>query len=203
MGTDGQEEYLSQFIWGTQIPLQETMNAFHTFLRGFKLKYRAAYNAQNAKAIVEAGGTAPPRMALYDDLAPAQGEQLLYEKYIKEMRDTGITSLNLDLTNILAFPPTKKLYNIIMNYPQELIPIMDNVLRDVVLEMVDEELEVYKQNYAEGTIGELDVIRLDAEIEEMAKKIWKVRPFGGERTVNMRDLNPSGKALPLDAFTES
>ena len=192
-GLPSQEDYLSQFIWGTQIPLQETMNAFHGFLKGFKLKYRAAYNAQQAKSVVERGGIAPPPMSLYDNLKQGQGEQALYMKYITQMRETGITSLNLDLTNILAFPSTKKLYNIIMSYPQECIPIMDSVLRDVVLEQAEEELDRIRQGQMEGTVQEYEVIKLDAEIEEMTKKIWKCRPFGGEQTVNMRDLNPSGK----------
>lgn len=182
-----------KYIWGTTISLHESMNDFRSFLRGFKLKYRAAHNTATSKSIVEAGGIAPPPMPLYDGLPAARAEEALYERYLRQLRETGQTNLNLDSINLLAYPPTKKLYHQLMNYPQEVIPIMDQVLRDVMIESAEEELESVQARYADGQIGELDVTVIEEEVRDVEGRVFKVRPFGGDRTVNMRDLNPGGE----------
>jgi DNA replication licensing factor MCM4 len=103
------------------------------------------------------------------------------------------------LINLLAFPPTKNLYNQILNYPQELIPICDQVLKDCVIELAEEDRE-------RGDL-ESEAVPGDEEIAEMEGRIYKIRPFGyagqspestvttaaGQpvhRGVNMRLLNP-------------
>jgi DNA replication licensing factor MCM4 len=48
------------------------------------------------------------------------------------MRITGQTNLNLDMTNLAAFPLTKKLERWLRNYPQEIVPICDQVLKECV-----------------------------------------------------------------------
>ena len=183
-----------KYIWGTTISLHEAMNDFRSFLRGFKIKYRAAYNTAQAKAIIDAGGIAPASMPLYDGLVPARAEAVLYERYLRQLRETAQTNLNLDAINLLSYPPTKKLYHQLINYPQEVIPIMDQVLRDVMIESAEEELEAIQNRYADGHVGELDVRVVEEEVREIEGRVFKVRPFGGENTVNMRDLNPGGKA---------
>ena len=192
IGTEG-DGGMVKYIWGTTISLHEAMNDFRSFLRGFKVKYRAAYNTTISKQAVEAGGLAPPPMPLYDGLLPAQGEQVLYERYLRHLRETGQTNLNLDALNLLAYPPTKKLYHQLVSYPQEVIPIMDQVLRDVMIESAEEELEAVQAKLADGQVGELDVRVVEEEVREVEGRVFKVRPFGGEKTINMRDLNPGGK----------
>ncbi|KAK8850719.1 hypothetical protein IAR55_004639 [Kwoniella newhampshirensis] len=187
---EGEDGGMVKFIWGTTISLQESMNLFRDFLRGFKPKYRAAYNASQSKSIVESGGIAPPSMPLYDNLPSSKAEIPLYESYLRRLRLTGETNLNLDAFNLLSYPPTKKLYHQLTNYPQEVIPIMDQVLRDVMIEMGEEELEHARNKFADGVIQELDLRVLEEEIKDVEARVFKVRPFGGERTVNMRDLNP-------------
>ena len=182
-----------KFIWGTTISLQESMNDFRDFLRGFKPKYRAAYNTAQAKLIVEAGGIAPPAMPLYDGLPAGKADAVLYEGYLHQLRLTGQTNLNLDALNLLSYGPTKKLYHQLVNYPQEVIPIMDQVLRDVMIEMADVELESARTRYVEGSLGELELHVLEEEVREIEGRVFKVRPFGGEKTVNMRELNPGGE----------
>ncbi|ORY28001.1 MCM2/3/5 family-domain-containing protein [Naematelia encephala] len=179
-----------KYIWGTTISLQESMNDFRNFLRGFKLKYRSVYNASQAKLAVEAGESAPPSITLYDNLPTGKGEEALYERYLGQLRETGQTNLNLDALNLLSYPPTKKLYHQLVAYPQEVIPIMDQVLRDVMIEQAEEELEAVQSRYAEGMVGELDVHVVEESVREIEGRVFKVRPFGGERCVNMRDLNP-------------
>ena len=188
------ENGLVKYIWGTSISLQESMNDFRSFLRGFKIKYRATHNTSAANALIEAGGVAPPPMPLYDGLSTAQGEELLYEKYLRQLRETGQTNLNLDAINLLAYPPTKKLYHQLVNYPQEVIPIMDQVLRDVMIESAEDELEKVQAKLAEGAVSELQVSVVEEESREIEGRVFKVRPYGGEKTINMRDLNPGGES---------
>ncbi|RSH87103.1 hypothetical protein EHS25_003592 [Saitozyma podzolica] len=186
----GEDGGIVKTIWGTTITLQETMNDFRAFLGGFKIKYRTQYNRELSASIVEAGGLAPPQMALYDGISIERGEVVLYEGYLKQLRETGETNLNLDATNLLAYPTTKRLYHQLINYPQEVIPIMDQVLRDIMVESVDEEFEAAQNRLAEGLIGEIELEQVEAEVREVENRVFKVRPFAGERTVNMRDLNP-------------
>jgi len=181
---------LAKYIWGTTIELQETMNSFREFLRNFKPKYRAAYNKQVAAAAEEAGLPIPPVMPLYDNLTASKADRPLYEGYLAQMRLTGQCNLNLDVVNLLAFPPTKKLYNQLINFPQELVPIFDQVLRDCMVEMIEDEYETAQTRHAEGRLSDLELRVLENEIQEQEKRVYKVRPFGGEKTVNMRDLNP-------------
>lgn len=182
-----------KFIWGTTISLQESMNLFRDFLRGFKPKYRAVYNSEQSKQAEESGGVAPPPMTLYDNLSAERGDVPLYETYLNRLRLTGETNLNLDALNLLAYRPTKKLYHQLVNYPQEVIPIMDQVLRDVMIELGHEELEKAQTKFAEGNLSQLELSLITNEIRDVESRVYKVRPFGGEKTVNMRDLNPGGE----------
>lgn len=129
-------------IWGTTVNLATTMALFRDFLRGFKPKYRTTYDRAlglRTKAFT----------------SPDQGEITLYEGYLRRMRITGETNLNLDINNMLAYPPSKKLYNQLQKYPQEVIPAMDQVLKDLMLEIADADqhagMEGMIEARAEGT----------------------------------------------------
>ncbi|KAL1408667.1 MCM DNA helicase complex subunit [Vanrija albida] len=187
---DENDTGMVKLIWGTTLKLQEALNSFRDFLRGFKPKYRAAYNAAQAKAIVDAGGIAPPPMNLYDNLSAADADKPLYEGYLLQLRETGESVLNLDALNLLAYPPTKKLYYQLLNFPQEVVPIMDQVLRDVMYELVEEELSAAEAKAAEGIISELQLAAVENELRGVETRVFKIRPYAGEKTVNMRDLNP-------------
>ncbi|WVO18176.1 hypothetical protein L204_105879 [Cryptococcus depauperatus] len=189
-GNHDEIDGMVKFIWGTTISLQESMNLFRDFLRGFKPKYRAVYNAEQSRQIVEEGGIAPSSMTLYDNLPVDKADSPLYETYLHRLRYTGETNLNLDALNLLSFRPTKKLYHQLVNYPQEVIPIMDQVLRDVMIELGHEELEKAQVRFSEGSLSQLELGVITDEVREVETRVYKVRPFGGEKTVNMRDLNP-------------
>ncbi|KAH7883060.1 MCM-domain-containing protein [Phlebopus sp. FC_14] len=156
-------------IWGTTVNLAETMKLFRNFLRGFKPKYRATHDReQNLRTRTFA--------------SPDEAEVVLYETYLRRMRQTGQTNLNLDMVNLLAYPPCKKLFPQLQKYPQEVIPAMDQVLKDLMLEVADED----QQAGMDGMQGEQG----DEEIADIMSKVYKVRPFG-LKPVNMRELNPS------------
>ncbi|GAA5930875.1 hypothetical protein JCM1841_001960 [Sporobolomyces salmonicolor] len=122
----------------------------------------------------------------------------LYQHYLARMRDTGQTNLNLDVIDLQAFrwrettreggPRTKEdrefsgLYRNFMLYPQELVPILDQQLKDSALEWAcaDENL---------GIDG-LERMENEQRAREMHQSVFKVRPYAGETKVNMRELNP-------------
>ncbi|KAG6883691.1 hypothetical protein C0992_008117, partial [Termitomyces sp. T32_za158] len=156
-------------IWGTTVNLAETMKLFREFLKGFKPKYRVAHDRERS-------------VYTRTFATPEESEETLYETYLRRMRQVGDTNLNLDMVNLLAYPPSKKLYNQLTKYPQEVIPAMDQVLKDLMLELADLDQQTGMDGM-KGTDGE-------AEIAEIMGRVYKVRPFGLP-AVNMRDLNPS------------
>jgi DNA replication licensing factor MCM4 len=90
---------------------------------------------------------------------------------MKQMHELGTTTLNLDMQNLKAFPPTKKFYHQLHAYPQEIIPIMDNCLKEEMLEYLTNNPEEYDKCLAKG---------------------YKARPFNCDKSINMRDLDPAG-----------
>ena len=146
------------------------MRLFRDFLRGFKPKYRIAYDRSQ--------GIFNRKLN-----TPEEGEHLLYETYLRRMRQTGQTNLNVDMINVLSYPPSKKLHSQLIKYPQEVIPAMDQVLKDVMIEIAEEDSQAGVEGM-QGAEGE-------EELAEIMSKIYKVRPFG-ETPINMRELNPGG-----------
>jgi DNA replication licensing factor MCM4 len=151
------------------------MKLFREFLRGFKPKYRVAHDRDLG-------------LRVRGFATPEEGEVLVYEGYLRQMRQTGETNLNLDMVNLLAYPPCKKLYPQLMKYPQEVVPAMDQVLKDLMLETADMDQQAGMQGM-QGAEG-------DEEITEIMGKVYKVRPFG-MTAVNMRELNPTGESVPF------
>lgn len=113
-----------------------------------------------------------------EEVQPGEGEELVYVEMIKQMRSLGLTILNLDVINLIAYPPTKKIYHQLLNYPLEMVPIMDQTLKDVYVSML------------------IDNGASEEEIDQANATIFKCRPFNIDKKVNMRDLNPAGKELP-------
>lgn len=160
-------------IWGTTVNLSETMKSFREFLRGFKIKYRVNFDRDR--------GFRTRALA-----SPEEGEVVLYETYLRRMRQTGETNLNLDMFNLLAYPPSKKLHSQLAKYPQEVIPAMDQVLKDLMLEIAE-------QDQADG-MDEMRGAQGEEEIAEIMGRVYKIRPLGLD-PVNMRELNPTGMSF--------
>ncbi|GAA5944321.1 hypothetical protein JCM10213_003225 [Rhodosporidiobolus nylandii] len=123
----------------------------------------------------------------------------LYQTYLQRMRDSGQTNLNLDVVDLLAFrwretqqrqggPRSREdreyaqLYRNFLLYPQELVPILDQQLKDSALEWA----------CAEENLGPDGPARAEneARAREMHGAVFKVRPYANETRVNMRELNP-------------
>ncbi|KAG7700397.1 hypothetical protein KL930_001085 [Ogataea haglerorum] len=143
-------------IWGTNVSIQECSDNFRTFLMSFKMKYR--------RKLDEAESDDPADDSLY------------YVKILNDMRESGTTNLNLDTRNLLAYSTTKKLYYQLINYPQEVIPIMDQTIKDCMVSLVlDNSSNADPQ---------------DQLVDEIESNVYKVRPFNIQNQRGMRELNP-------------
>ncbi|KAF7331825.1 DNA helicase [Mycena kentingensis (nom. inval.)] len=165
--SDGPDEIRA--IYGTTVNLSETMKMFRDFICGFKPKYRHEYARLNGHPF-------------QPFVNPADGEVLLYETYLRQMRQTGETNLNLDVVNLLAYSASKRLHTQLIKYPQEVVPVMDQVLKDLMLEIA----ETDRRDGLDGMHG----AQGEEEISDIMSRVYKIRPFG-LTSVNMRDLNPT------------
>ncbi|KAG0642461.1 MCM2/3/5 family-domain-containing protein [Tuber brumale] len=105
-----------RLIWGTNVSVEESTQAFNKFLREFKRRYRMRMDGEF--------------------VAPGEGDELVYVEMLKQLRELGTSNLNLDVQNLKSFPPTKRFYHQLHAYPQEIIPIMDTCVKDTMLEML-------------------------------------------------------------------
>lgn len=146
----------TRLIWGTNINLSDCTNAFRDFLMSFKYKYR--------------------RLSDNQPIDPEDND-LYYVNKLNNMKDMGITNLNFDSKNLLAYPSTKKLYYQLINYPQEIVPIMDQTVKDCMISLVTE----FNNN---GN----DYVNID----EIETNIYTVRPYNiNAAEKGMRELNPN------------
>ncbi len=137
-------------IWGTDIRISETIAAFKSFLTTFTLEHRFG-------AVSGGGGAAAEMLA--SDYEP------LYPRLLRQLYEDEIRNLNLDAQNLAAYGPTSTLKHQLVQYPQEVIPLMDMVVNDYFAEM-----------FPDVDVG-ADPIQ--------------VRPFNLDDAVNMRELDPS------------
>ncbi|KAJ2726445.1 MCM DNA helicase complex subunit [Coemansia sp. Benny D115] len=131
-------------IWGTIVHVREVMSTFRDFLLHFSPRHRAPADGSTM------------------DL-----DEAVYPQVLRRMHEAEVYQLNLDAQNLLAYPPSQHLYRQLVNYPEEVVPIMDYVLAELFLEQ-------YPQ-------ADMDLAQADL----------KVRPYNLVQTVNMRELNPS------------
>jgi DNA replication licensing factor MCM4 len=149
--TLGDEQDNVRVIWGTNVSINDVANNFRDFLMGFKMRYRRNLDDEIPDPLID--------------------EDLYYVNELNQMRNVDTTNLNLDSRNLLAYPVTKRLYKQLQDYPQEVIPIMDQTIKDCMVQLV------------------LDN-DLDFNISEIEGSIYKVRPFNVSTQKDMRELNP-------------
>jgi DNA replication licensing factor MCM4 len=196
-------------VWGTNISLTDTAHVFGDFLRNFQQKYRMIKDGQ----------------LLADEQVSADhsGSTKDYIDMMKAMLEFGVTTLNLDMRNLQAYPPTQKLWYQMQNFPEEIIPIVDTVIKDVMIELAEkksheerqEVLQQYNQQESaqSATRGDISsslpavpssdvdnplppggiqaaLASLPNRVDEVAEKTYRVRPFGLDKSTNLRELNP-------------
>lgn len=168
------------------------MAAFRWFLEDFRVEDRQQFDLRRLDEAQDEEDRGMVELA-YGKERP---EKKMYQYYLERMRETGQTNLNLDVLDLLAFrdgqnKKTKdleyhQLYRNLINYPQEIIPILDQVLKDCALDWAWNNLG-----------GAANRVENTARAETMEGSVFKVRPFGGDRKVNMRELNPQGALVAL------
>lgn len=187
----------TRVIWGTNIAIQDAMSAFKNFLYNFATKYRLWADGASEDATRIMGDTA---------------EEREYITMMNTMRQLGLTSLNLDAKNLKAYPSTLKLWHQLHDYPQEIIPLMDQAVKDIMVELAIKEMERLRSQGQRvqprtrdlssappapssdpmsdtGRAPQAEIPDLVAEVET---RPFKVLPFGLDSSVNMRDLDPAG-----------
>ncbi|KAH0537877.1 hypothetical protein FGG08_005429 [Glutinoglossum americanum] len=189
-----------RMIWGTNVSMQDSMSSFRNFLTNFKRKYRMWAEGAEEVDTARAG-----------DIA----EELQYVDMMRNMRLLGVTSLNLDARDLKAYPPTNKFWHQMQAYPQEIIPIMDQTIKDVMVEQITEELQKKRarqlQSRARADVSSSQPAVPSSErngptmengqrasnqeepdlLADVETRTYKVRIFGLDSTVNLRDLNPA------------
>ncbi|KAG8532690.1 uncharacterized protein KY384_002567 [Bacidia gigantensis] len=178
----------SRIIWGTNISIQDTMGTFKEFLLGFQKKYRLW-----ASGATEEETSAPE----------IEGDQREYVEMLQNMRQLELQSLNLDVRNLKAYPSTVKLYHQLQSYPHEVIPLMDQCVKDLIVDQAEDEMNRLRaeQRTSRPDSSMPAAPSSDANahtdpsipdlVMEAETKIYKVKPFNLEESVNMRNLNPN------------
>ena len=135
----GNSEINNAVIWGTTINVNDTMTAFRRFLHEFE-------GSQSQEDV--------PEMS-----------EPYYMRVLAEIKVSQVYNINIDCKNLYNFHPTRRLYKQLLQYPQEIIPIMDLVVH-----------QQFTQLYGES---------------ELQHNRIQVRTFNLMESRTMRDLDPS------------
>ncbi|KAK2683161.1 MCM domain [Fusarium oxysporum f. sp. vasinfectum] len=189
-------------IWGTTVSIDDTFASFKEFLRNFTQKYRMYRDGASDEAVQNA----------------PDAESKPYWEALENMLLLGTTRLYLDISDLNLYPPTRKLWHQIQAYPQEIVPVMDQSVHDMMVEIARAETLRNRQSQSsaghqasqQSTQSSEPVFpssdrpeeaptprtqpdqQQQASLEDqVASSIYVVRPFGLDKTTNLRDLNPS------------
>ena len=194
----------TRVIWGTNISIQDSMSHFKNFLYNYAKKYRMWADGASEQETQTLGTV---------------GDEKEYIEMLNKMRQLGVTGLNLDVRNLKAYPATLKLWHQLQAYPQEIVPLMDQTIKDVMIELAMKEMEHLRR---EATRTPAPRTRIGSSapplpssdlgsdnmpapmptaapqtadipdlLEDVEMRTYKVLPFGLDASVNMRDLDPA------------
>ncbi|KAK3329764.1 cell division control protein 54 [Apodospora peruviana] len=187
-------------IWGTTISIDDSFVSFKEFLRNFTKKYRMWQDGAT-KADTDADPTA---------------ESKPYWETLENMLLLGGNKLYLDLRDLKAYPRTVKLWHQVQSYPTELVPVMDQCVHDCMIELARAEMASQRTSQSTGhgapnasqssepafpsserseepstprpSQGQQQQQTLEDQINQTD---FVVRPWGLDKTTNLRELNPS------------
>ncbi|KAG6041038.1 hypothetical protein E4U41_006128 [Claviceps citrina] len=186
-------------IWGTTVSIDDSFASFKEFLRHFTQKYRMYRDGFSDADVREA----------------PDAESKPYWEALENMLLLGTTRLYLDISDLNLYPPTRKLWHQIQAYPQEIIPVMDQSVHDLMVELA--RAETIRNGYSQSSAGQRDTQNSAQSSEpvfpssdrpdeaatprppqdqpsledQVSSSIYVVRPFGLDKPTNLRDLNPS------------
>lgn len=145
---------VQRVIWGTNVDVTEAISMFKDFISNFTMAHKIRFMAENSNEMDNEAESSP------SDHLP------FYDHYLSELLMHSMNDMNLDCSNLKAYAPSRKLYNQLIRYPQEIITLLDHALT-----------EVFLQRFTETQFPEAFSM--------------KVRPFNLERNINLRGLDPS------------
>ncbi|KAK3335745.1 cell division control protein 54 [Cercophora scortea] len=186
-------------IWGTTISIDDSFVSFKDFLKNFTKKYRLWAN----------GATEAETRGL------PEAESKPYWETLENMLLLGGSKLYLDLRDLKSYPRTLKLWHQVQSYPTELVPVMDQCVHDCMIELA--RAEMASQRVSQSTSGPSashasqsseaafpssdrgeepstprpsQAQQLSLE-DQISRTDYVVRPWGMDKTTNLRELNPS------------
>ncbi|KAK1754846.1 MCM2/3/5 family-domain-containing protein [Echria macrotheca] len=183
-------------IWGTTISIDDSFVSFKDFLKNFTKKYRMW--ADGATEVDTDGNP--------------DAESKPYWEALENMLLLGTNKLYLDLRDLKAYPRTVKLWHQAQAYPSEIVPVMDQCVHDCMIELA--RAEMASQRESQNTNAPLASQSSDMAIpssergdepstprpsqpqqpnleDQVNQMDFVVRPWGLDKTTNLRDLNPS------------
>ncbi|KAI1430065.1 cell division control protein 54 [Xylaria sp. FL1777] len=185
-------------IWGTTVSIDDTYAAFKDFLRSFTKKYRM-WNEGMTTQETDADPTATSKP---------------YWEELQNMLILGQRILYVDIRDFKLYPPTRKLWHQIQHYPQEIVPLMDQSVHDVMIELAQAEMSRQRsQSNGVSATQRSSVPSSDMQFpsserseepvqsqpvqqgptleEKVMDQTYMTRPWGLDDIINLRDLNPS------------
>ncbi|KAK6221076.1 MCM DNA helicase complex subunit [Pestalotiopsis sp. IQ-011] len=187
-------------IWGTTVSIDDTYAAFKDFLKNFQKKYRMW-----ADGLSQAESDADP-----------DAKSKPYMEELSNMLILGTRILYVNIEDFKLYPPTRKIWHQIQHYPQEIVPLMDQSVHDVMIELAQAETSRQRSQsngaavsasqqsgapssdmqYPSSERGEEPVSTPKAQQgpsleEKVMDQTYMTRPYGLDEVTNLRDLNPS------------
>jgi DNA replication licensing factor MCM4 len=185
-------------VWGTTVSIEDSFRTFNDFLRNFTKKYQMYRDGRSEEEV--------------RNLPDANSKP--YWEALEMMFELGTTKFYIDIADLKLYPPTRKLWQQLIMYPQEIVPVMDQTVKDAILEIARKGDQSQRASQSQSTAGRSQPgpsqsselvfsgsdrpdptpsSRIVGETleEQVEKSTYFVRPFGLDGTINLRDLNPS------------
>lgn len=155
-------------IWGTNIVVSDAISVFKDFLTKFTIAHRKISDQRSA-ILSSLKNSETPSASIITPTSRTTSSDLeaFYPKLLAQIRDTEIYNLNIDCANLRAFPSTVLFAQQLLNYPNEIVSLMDMVVNELFAELFPDNAHL------------------------IANDPIQVRPFGIGNNVNMRCLDPS------------
>ena len=185
-------------IWGTTVSIDDTYASFKDFLRNFTKKYRMWSEGMTTEQT---------------DADPEATTKVYWEE-LQNMLILGQRILYVDIRDFKLYPPTRKMWHQIQHYPQEIVPLMDQSVHDVMIELAQAEMArqrsqsngaaATQRNSAPSSDMQFPSSERSEEPqpsqrpqqgptleEKVMDQTYMTRPWGLSKVTNLRDLNPS------------
>lgn len=196
----------TRVIWGTDVSILDSLSSTKDFLYNYQKKYRMV-----------AEGELGEGDSLQSGHPGLEKENMTM---LETMLELGTTSFYLDCRNLKAYPGTRKLWHQLQSFPSEIIPVIDTAVKDVMIDIAEKKMAERRATQpqtsrnaqhnrvdrsssmpiapsSEAGLNEGQDAAEPAQVAveqdlvtEVTNLAYRCRPFGLDRTINLRDLNP-------------